>query len=192
MIKFEKCQFGYIKHKRKYQLIKTLIWLAIIVILFITGIIINGTKNNICTVLASICALPFAKTAANFLMFLPYQPATKDLYSKVEQHNKNYIANYDCIFTSKEQVTPVQAIITTYNSICAYSNSQKVNIYGFENSLKDFMKQANHSVTVNIYRDENQFLKRIDYINSNEQNQCTEEQIEKMGKVNESMKVMCL
>lgn len=192
MIKSEKCQFGYINHKRKYQLIKTLIWLTIIVILFITGIIINGTKNNIFTVLASISALPFAKTAANFIMFLPYQPATKDLYNKVEQHNKNYITNYDCIFTSKEHVMPVQAIITTYNTICAYSASNKVNIYDFENSLKDFMNNANHSVKVNIYKDEKQFIKRIDYLNANEQAQYTQEQIETMGKVNESMKVMCL
>ena len=187
-----KCKYGYIKHKKIQQLIITILGLSIIAAFFIAGIIIYGSKNNNLTIFASLCALPFAKTASNLIMFLPHKSTTKELYDSVEQRNKYYIANYDCIFTSKEHAMPIQAIVTTDDAIFAYTDSPKVDIDHFDETLKTFLKKSGNIVTVTLYKEQNKFLKKLDYINSTKYNELTNESKEDMKKVNESMKAMCL
>jgi len=192
MKKTNKCQYGYIKHKKIQQLLITILGLSIIAAFFIAGIIIYGSKNNNLTILASLCALPFAKTASNLIMFLPHKSTTKELYESVEHRNKYYITNYDCIFTSKEHAMPIQAIVTTDSAIFAYTDSPKVDIDHFDETLKTFLKKSGNIVTVTLYKEQNKFLKKLDYINSTKYNELTNESKEDMKKVNESMKAMCL
>ena len=192
MKRTNKCQYGYIKYKKYQQLLITLIGLSIIAGFFIAGIIIYGSKNNTLTVLASLSALPFAKTASNLIMFLPHKSTTKELYNSVEQRNKYYITNYDCIFTSKEHAMPIQAVITTDNTILAYTDSAKVEAIHFEESLRKFLNKAGKLVTVNLYKDQNKFLKKLEYLNSVKYNELTDESKEDMKKINETMKAMCL
>ena len=192
MKKSSKCQFGYIKHKKHQQLLITILGLSIIAAFFIAGIIIYGSKNNNLTIFASLCALPFAKTASNLIMFLPHKSTSKELYDSVEQRNKYYIANYDCIFTSKEHAMPIQAIITTDTAIYAYTDSSKVEVAHYEETLKTFLKKSGYNVTVTLLKDRNKFLKKLDYLNSDKYNELADENKENMRLVNESMKGMCL
>lgn len=57
------------------------------------------------------------------------------------------------------------------------------------------MKKANYEITVHVFHDKNEFMKKIDFITK--QNNLTdyadfESKKDKMRRVNESMKVMCL
>jgi len=192
MKKTNKCKYGYIKHQKQKQLLITILGLSIIAAIFIAGMIIYGSKNNNMTILASLCALPFAKTASNLIMFLPHKSTTKELYDSVEQRNKYYITNYDCIFTSKEHAMPIQAIITTEHAIFAYTDSPKVEVMHFEETLKVFIKKAGYIVTVSLFKDKNKFLKKLEYLNSDKYNELSMESKESMQLLNESMKVMCL
>jgi len=192
ILKTNKCQFGYIKRQKKLHLIITIIGLSIIAIIFIAGMIIYGSKNNNLTILASLCALPFAKTASDLIMFLPHKSASKEIFDSVEQRNKYYITNYDCIFTSKEHAMPIKAVINTDNAIFAYTDSVKVEPEHFELTLKTFQKKAGNNITVTLYKDKNKFLKKIEYLNSAKYNELTKESKEDMEKINKSMKAMCL
>ena len=55
MKKSNKCQYGYIKHKKIQQLLITILGLSIIAAFFIAGIIIYGSKNNNLTIFLIHC-----------------------------------------------------------------------------------------------------------------------------------------
>lgn len=189
--KVEKCQYGYIKYKRKTQGIKTAIGIAIIAIILITGIIIWKSKVNYLTVLATVSALPVAKIAVSLCMFLPYKPADEALYEQLSHIAGNCNTYYDCIFTSKDKVICAQAAVCTNNTIAVYSNTAKVDIRAFQNSLTNFVRNDGLNVTVNLYTDLSPFLKRAEHLNSNAAKLSSEE-IAIMNKIGNSMKVMCL
>lgn len=192
-MKVKKCTFGYIKYKRKTQGITTLIGLLIITAFVIAGIVIFGSKANYFTVIGALIALPVAKIAVNFFMFLPYEPASQELFDEVQEKAPNCLRNFDCIFTSKEKVMPAQAVVCTPDCVCAYSSFAKITAADFEKSVKEFLKEGKHpNVTVQYYRDIQQFYKRIEYLNANIELDNIEKIKERAGWVNDSLKAMCL
>ena len=70
MKKYAKGEYGYLKYKKKISLIIMLTSFLVILGVFITGIIVNGSKNNIFTVMAAVLTLPAAKFAVSYFIIL--------------------------------------------------------------------------------------------------------------------------
>ncbi len=192
-MKIKKCQFGYIKYRRKVQGIKTFTGIAIITAFVVAGVLIFGSKANYLTVIGAVLSLPVAKIAVNYILFLCYHPADKELYEQVNKLADQCICDYDCIVTSKEKVMPVQAAVVTPNVVCALTDSDKVDPKAFEKSMKEFLAEGKHkNVTVQLYKDRNQFFKRIEFLNANINQENIEEVKERAGWVNETVQAMCL
>lgn len=192
MKRAEKCQFGYISYKKKVHIIRVAIEVMIIAGLFLTGFLIFKSKSNIFTVTACVGALPLAKAVTRLVLFLFQKPTPKELYDEIEEKDFEFIRNYDCIFTSKEQVVAAKAVLTSYNQICVFTDSLKTDPAKFKKSLKEFMESGNQPVTISVCNDKKQFLKQAVHLKNAEKENWTEEKRDKMKQVNDAMKVMCI
>lgn len=190
MFKSKKCQYGYIWFKRISQISLTVIGLIFVVAMFALGVKLYGTSSNYVSIIASLCALPFAKTTSDFIISLSYKPTSKKLHEKVSQRVTHCIANYDCIFRKRKELMQLQAVVTTHDVLCVYTENSKADLKYYEKLLKNYMIRAGYSITINVYNNEQQFLKRVEHLNSVEQKTSSEGFEKKMTAINETIKDM--
>ena len=62
---------GYIRRKKRMQLLITLVILFVSIGLFVAGYLTTKSTKNLLTVFAVLGALPGAKSLVNLLLFLP-------------------------------------------------------------------------------------------------------------------------
>lgn len=163
----EKGTFEYLKHKKKNNLIYTIIAFAIVFIIFFAGLLIFKTRNNYCTLVATVLVLPAAKIAVGYFVLLPHKSASKELYDQVVHATGALTCCFDCVFSNSKKPIGTQAVVITDNCICALTNEEHADTTLFENSVKDFLKNDKLNVTVTLYKEEKPFFNRIKNLTAN-------------------------
>lgn len=161
----EKGQYGYIEYRKKVQLIKVLIVLAIIAALLIAGIIIYGTRNNICTVIAIISVLPMAKFLVTLLVVVKHKKPDERCYQELKEAGDKLILLSDCIMSCKDKVVYVDFAIVTDSCIYCYTKDSQFDVAYFEKNVAEFIKSCGDTVNVKLLKDFESFKKRVQSLN---------------------------
>lgn len=164
MSKIIKGDKGYLSHLKKINLIKVLISFAVVFVVFFTGIIINGDRNSLFTVIAILLVLPAAKMAVNYIVLLPHKSCPDKLSCELENICTNITCKYDLIFGSSKSPIGTFAVVITDTDIIAFSN-EAVDEKAFNESLQNFIKNDNLTVNVKLFSNENTFVKRARELN---------------------------
>ena len=165
-----KGEVGYIDYNKKIRLILIICTVVIIAAIFITGLIINNTRNNICTVIAILLVLPLGKQLATYLVMVKHKSTDRQFADKVKSFNFEYDRLFDGIVTSKQKVMKVDAFVVGPDFVCAYSPDKKIDKKHFEEFLVEFIKNGKCKVTVSLIQDEKVFLNRLkQFENKNEE-----------------------
>lgn len=193
MQKPERGNRGYIAYRKRILSIITAVCFAIVAAVFLTGLIVFKARNNLLTVMAILLVLPSAKVAVNLIMFLPHKSIADELYLGLEKADNKFLHKYECIFTSKDKITYVPAMVITDHLICAFTPDSKADTKKFEESLEAFVKAARLTVNVMLINDEQQFLRKVQLItNSRDENSISKDDKDRMKWIWESVKCMCL
>ncbi len=161
MKKVEKGDWGYIDYRKKINLIIMLAAFAVVIGIFILGIILNGNRNNVFTVAAVVLVLPAAKFAVAYFVVAPHKSAGEALKNKLEKEAGGLCVCFDCIMSNKKKPICAQAVVVTDSAICAYTLEEKADNKLFETSLQEFMKNDKLNVTVTLYKEEKKFINRV-------------------------------
>lgn len=191
MAKYEKCSFGYLKNKKKWNLITMLLGLSVILIVFFTGLIVTKSRNNLATVIAILLALPVGKFAVGYFILLPHKSCNLDLYNNVNELAPNLGKLFDSIFSNQKKPIGTEAVVVTGNCVCAYSSDTNLDKELFQNSVREFLKNDKLNVTVSIYTEQKAFLERVKKLQANF-NPDVKEDVDRIQWNIESMKNMCL
>ena len=160
-----KGEFGYIKYQRKIGIIRTVIFILIAVLLFLTGLTVFGSQKNFLSILAALICLPAGWSAVNMIMFLKALPCSDIAHETVVQHAGGLLIHYDHIITSYERNFNVAASTVLDKNICCYIEDKKADPDDIEKHIKKMMAQggySNHSIKVfdNLER----FCERLDQL----------------------------
>lgn len=113
MAKNKKCEYGYIDKEKKRQLLFTILFIVIGLVIFFVGYFLNNrTKTNVFTILAILMVLPMAKRLVAFLVLFPYKTKTVDFHERVcnlVEESATVIEDY--VFTSSEKVMGLSVLI---------------------------------------------------------------------------------
>lgn len=162
----EKGKFSYIKSQKRLYGNLTLAGMLMVLMLFFSGYLATGTRNNIMTVVAILSVLPTAKFAATFFMLLPYHSQSKEVYDEVLSHAGDTILLTDMVITTKEKILPTDFFVVRNGNACGYSSSEKYDTAFAEKFLAENLKLNGLKVNVKIFRDKKQFLNRVDALSS--------------------------
>lgn len=187
----EKGTFEYLKRKKQQNLLITVIAFVIVFAVFFAGLIIFKTRNNYCTLVATVLVLPAAKFAVSYFVLLPHKSATKEQKEAVQEAAEKLNCCYDCVFSNSKSPVGTQVVVVTDNTICALTQEIKADKVLFETSLRDFLKNDKLSVTVTLYTDEKTFLSRVKNLAANFDAQ-DKRSMDRMEWNTHSMKNMCL
>lgn len=163
--KINKCDYGYLKDKLKKEIIKTLILFIVPICILIFGILKEGSRMNIFTLIAVLGLLPAANNFVTLIMVIKAQKwiCAEDLYKKIKDSvdDNRVKIRYDLYMTGYEKSFPIQSICCIGNSLFGYSFA-KINESKFEEHLKPLLSQNGLKVgNVKIFDNEDKYIQRL-------------------------------
>ena len=182
----------YLNTQRKYELLRTFLYFAIPIILFIAGILqtesgisedlrgfslfLAGLSNpdsrvNLLSIIAVLGLLPASKSLVGAIMFLRFHSFTGEAADQVQAASQELETLYDCVFTSYKKNYIVDHMTVRGNTVCGYTENDKFEENEFYKHIGDILKLDGHKeVTVKIFTDLKKYTERMGQMASLEEN----------------------
>lgn len=161
----------YLDTQKKYEILRTVLYFAISISLFVAGYIHTGRKTNLLTIVAVLGCLPAAKSAVSAIMFLQFHSCNPLVVRRIEPHCKELGFMFDCVFTSYKRNYVVNHIAIRANTICGYSEKKDFPEKEFYEHLDGLLRKDGHKdVSIKIFTNLNKYVERLDQMNKLEEN----------------------
>lgn len=160
---------NYMDSQKKFEIIRTLLFFAISVSLFIAGYVATKTKVNYLTVIAVVGCLPACKSLISAIMFLRYRSCSRSVCESLDRITYDLTEVYDMVFTSYDKNFNIAHMIIAGNTICGYTESDNFDAKAFQAHITNVLKLDGHkNATVKIFTDLDKYLERIRQLNESE------------------------
>ena len=156
---------NYLKTQKRYEIARTVLYFAISIILFVTGWVTTGSRENLLTVVAILGCLPACKSTVDMIMFIRYEGCSEENAGKIEPHCDGLQCCYDFVFTSYDKNYPVAHLAVKGNTICAFTQKEGFDEQAFYKHIDTILKKDNYrDVTVKIFSDIQKYTNRLDQL----------------------------
>lgn len=193
-IKGKKCEFGYIQKQKIFQSLMLLLFVAVGVGLFVTGLLITGTRANIFTVLGILMVLPAAKRIIALVVMVPRRSVDKDRYDRMrETVAEEGILYTDYVFTSPDKIMSFDfLIIQNQNVMGILSEKKQEEAYILDYLQKGVDSQAS-GYQVKLFSSDEKFYKYYRRLTEGSSKQeRDEEYMARQDKVSEYLKILAV
>lgn len=182
---------NYLDTQKKYELLRTILYFAIPISLFIAGImqteagvssnlhgfalfkagLINPeSRVNFFSIVAVLGLLPASKSLVNAIMFLRFHSLSSDAAEQSAAAGKELQTLYDSVFTSYKKNFVVGHLAVRGNTVCGYSEDANFQENEFYKHIGDILKLDGHKeVTVKIFTDLKKYTERLEQMTSLEE-----------------------
>lgn len=174
--KINKCDYGYLEHKLKVEIIKCICLFVWPIALIIIGYVIKGTKMNIFTLVAVLGLLPAANCLVTLVMYIKAQKwicdkSNYDIISNAVNLDKLNV-RFDLFMTGYSKSFPVQSVTCVANSLFGYSSMKDFPEDKFEEHLKPLLSQNGLKVgNIKIFNSIDKYETRLQSINEDSQDE---------------------
>lgn len=154
---------NYLDTQKKYEIIRTVVYFAISISLFVAGYIQTGEKANLLSIVAVLGCLPASKSAVGAIMFLRFHSLDGQAADQIEQHTDNLQCLYDMVFTSYKKNYVVGHLAVRDGNICGFSEDKKLEEQEFYKHISEILKLDGHQkVTVKIFTNLTKYMERLE------------------------------
>lgn len=158
---------GYLEYKRKVEIIRTIIYFAIVAAIFILGYSQTHTKKNLLTIVAVVGCLPASKALVGVITRFPYPSIAGIRAEEIKSKTSHITVIYDMIITSREKIMPVNCIVLSGNTIFGYTDNEKVDLKYAATHIRGILNQNQFpDVSVKILNNYTAFLARAEGLDS--------------------------
>ena len=167
MKKVEKGQPGYLDYKKKYEIIRTLIYFAIVAAVFFLGVWQTHSRKNLLTVVAVVGCLPASKALVGVITRFPYKSVPKELAADIKSRSKHITCIFDMVLTSTEKFMPIQCIVISGNTIFGYAPDKKTDLKYATDFIKEILAMNKiKNINIKLFAELNAFNARVDGLDS--------------------------
>lgn len=166
MKKVKKGQAGYLTLKMEAQILRTIIYFVLCILIFGLGYWQTGSKENLLTVVAVVGILPSSKALVDVIVRIPYRTIKPEIAEEIAQKSNYLTVIYDLIITSSEKIMPVACIVISGNKIFGYTDNKKVDVNLVASNIKKMLASHDYDVSVKILNEYKPFLSRVEGLNN--------------------------
>ena len=167
MKKVQKGDPGYLDHKKRIEIIRTIIYFGIVAAVFLLGYSQTHTRRNILTVVAILGCLPAAKALVGVITPFPYSSIDRKKADEIRSKTGLLTVWYDMVITSRESIMPVDCIVISGHTIFGYTHYEKVNAEELSKHIRSILAQNQYTgLTVKVLNQYKPFLARIEGLNN--------------------------
>lgn len=158
---------GYLDYKKKAELIRAVIYFAMVAAVFFLGYSQTHSKKNLLTVVAIVGCLPACKVLVGVITRFPYPSIATIRTEEIQGKTSHVTVIYDMIITSREKIMPVEAMVLSGNTIFGYTNSERVDVAYAAAHIRDMLRQNQFpDAKVKILNNYTAFLARAEGLDS--------------------------
>lgn len=167
-----KGQKNYLNTQKKFEIIRTALYFAISISLYVAGYIQTGEKTNLLTIVAVLGCLPASKSAVGAIMFLRFKSLSESSATTIESHTEGLCCLYDMIFTSYKKNFAVGHLTVCGNTVCGFSENKDFDETEFYKHISAILKMDGHKdITVKIFTDLSKYTNRLEQLKELENNE---------------------
>lgn len=157
-----KGSFGYIQNRRKFTALRTILYFALSISLYVAGYVTTGSNRNLLTIVAVLGCLPSCKSAVNFIIFLRAKGCSQELRDAVKKFDTELTSFYDLYFTSYQKNYQVSHMVLKGNVLCGITESEKCDVNEAQKHLEQMLSQEGiKNMTVKIFSDRRKYIDRL-------------------------------
>lgn len=158
---------GYLDYKKKFELIRTIIYFLLVAAVFFLGYSQTHTRKNLLTVVAVVGCLPACKALVGVISRFSYSSIEQKQADEIAEKARHLTVIYDMIITSREKIMPVDSIVISGNMIFGYTRNKKVDLKYAATHISSILQQNGCSnVSVKILNNYSAFLARVEGMES--------------------------
>ncbi|MBQ2803875.1 MAG: hypothetical protein IJF07_08260, partial [Lachnospiraceae bacterium] len=144
----------YLNTQKRYEILRTIIYFAISISLFVAGWIHTGSRENLLTIVAILGCLPACKSVVDMIMFLRYQSCSTDAATQIEAHIGSLKGLFDMVFTSYDKTYQIAHITVRGNTICGYTEDADFEEQAFYKHIDTLLKKDSFKDTsIKVFSD---------------------------------------
>lgn len=157
-----KGESGYINTYKHYFGSISLMWIALIVVVYIVGFLIFKTQKNLLTVVAVLAVLPAARKWIAWIVMIPYKSVSQDKYQEIKQvmagrQGKLYA---DHVITKYEGAMYLPLVLNYNDNLFVYAPAQKKSRPEIAGYLNDLLRQAGSTSKAQVYETYEKYLEQ--------------------------------
>lgn len=171
MKKTSKGKAGYYAYEKKKRFLIMALMFAIPITIYVTGLIMHHTRNNILTVVAVLGVIPTARFAVSWIMVFLEKSVPEDIVQITEKNAPDLIRGYELCVTAYEGRMPLDAVVVCGNSVACYSSRGNKEKFSFmeQHMAKILSSNDIYGVKVKIFSEKKAYADRIRSLNDNPQ-----------------------
>ncbi len=156
---------NYLKTQKGYEILRTIIYFAISLSLFIAGYVATKNRMNLLTVVAVLGCLPASKSAVDMIMYLRYKGCSLENAKKIEKKAEGLQGLFDMVFTSYTRNYQVAHMVVKGNTICGFTEDNNFQEQEFNKHITDILKVDHYKeVSVKIFSDIGKYTERLEQL----------------------------
>lgn len=161
---------NYIDSQKKYEIVRTFLYFALSLSLFMAGVIQTGERANILSIVAVLGCLPASKSAVSAIMFLRFKSLSTQAADEIGRHSQGLACLYDMVFTSYKKNYCVSHLAVCGNTVCGYveqdmeeRHSPEFNENAFYEHVGNILNMDGHrDVTVKVFKNLQKYTERLE------------------------------
>ncbi len=161
MKKVSKGNYGYTGSHKQWEITKLVIFTAIALAIFLLGLIVTGTKNNLLTIVAVVGALPISKAVVAVIMASKRKPMDQKLYDAISAKAGSLEQAYELLFTTAESYYGVETMVIEGKDVIGYTIDPKCDVTKLQAHLVKMLDANDLSANVKIFKDNKKFMDRV-------------------------------
>ncbi len=159
--KTPKGAYGYLDENKFYEWKKAAAMLAVPLVIFLAGCLINGSRLNILTVVAIVGCLPGCNQIVHAILASRYHSMDRELYEEVERLRGDRLAIYENVFTTYDKNFYVDCIVISGREVAGYTTDVKTDANAAAEHLKKSLRDNSYKQNVKIFTERRMFLERV-------------------------------
>lgn len=159
----KKGTYGYIKRQRRWEITKTVLMFAISISLYVAGYIATKTNKNLLTLAAVLGCLPASRSAVSMFMFFRAKGCSVQLREAIGDRAAGLSERYDLYLTSYAKNFPISHAAMCGKEMAAITEQADFDEKACYQHLRTMFSQNGfRDVKVEIFRDREKYLERLD------------------------------
>ena len=151
---------NYLRTQKNYEILRTVIYFAISISLFVAGYVATKSRMNLLTVVAVLGRLPACKSAVDMIMHLRYKGCSAENAERIQTVSGDLQMLYDMVFTSYNRNYQIANMVVKGNTICGFTEEQD-----FNKHITDLLKVDGYKdVSVKVFSDINKYMERLEQL----------------------------
>ena len=158
-----KGKFGYLAYKKKQTLIRSLVFLGVTLLIFVSGLLIYGSNQNYFSIFAALFCIPTGVSLVNMIMFKRATECTDELHRTIEPHAGGLLLLYDLYMTAYETSFPVLCATVLNNKVLCLLDGDGTKNAACEAHIREILTQNGfEGFIVTICNDVHVFCEGLD------------------------------